>query len=1292
MVTSSDIQHTRLKGEKQFQAFCLKLIRRYWKDDYAQLHGRRGQGQQGADITGSDKRNGHRRAAVQCKGSETNDPRKFDEGELVQEVNKAKGFEPKLDILIVAYAGDRDGELQKKAIALDDENAMEGLFRVVLWSWDDIVERAIDFPDVIEELLVQNKVLTTAALDPKRPTSSSTAAMEAAVKSAIAVYHSALPAEASAISNGDPIAEAKIDVLRDQIQAGNGSIVVESLRELIRSLGETADPHVRFRAHANLGAALVQQGQIEHAVVAFDEAADAKPGTAASHAYKARAALFRDKVDQAYIEANTALHLDPNQQLAALCFVKAAPKEIKTKEIEERLQVLTIEIDIAAELSRRYSDDGAHGDALRIAREVSTHSWQRDTIIAQAILHRFESNLEARIGAPLNDVDANLVEEARDLLERAWQHAKKRGDRKSWIHVAANLCSAYRLTGQDEEGDSIAIEAYGIAPESSPIIKCAALAYLHRGDLPKANLLASGLAESGGIEEALLAATISALAADWTSVHKWAHKGLEDINTDDDSKARAAELVVLAIHKTAATDEALKEADKLRERFAPSVTFEGRVAEIARRLGNEEAIQKSRERLANFDVAKLNAVERFELADAFGDDGNWERAAKLLEVLHSLERPSEILKRRLFALHRADLRAQARDLYRSLQAGALRSKEIRRLGAAIYERSGMLPEASKELSAALELDPSDLRSRLDWARLCIRSNNERRVSRWVKNASTNVEGEPEAILELAQLMDRYGRRKDALKLGYQTLLRYWGHSERLHMMFMSLFFLHTKRDAFLETKVVTEDTVVFLENEHGTRTRYRIENGMEPAPDLLSPGHQFAIQLRGTKVDDTIVQSQGIGQPTTWKVIDIKHKYIDLFHRVLASHDTAFPGSRTLGHFHIDTRNSDAFEPIFEQARERAKLVKEASKLYKESVIPVDTVGNMLGVDGIDASRGLRFHSHIPLDNCLGTNEERQLILNCFTDVTKIMVDPLTLSLWQEIGLLPILGKITDLQVEVVQATIDTLAARAEEARNAVRQKGGSLEVRGEAFALIEPTKAERRAYADSCDDLLAWCRDHAAVVPTEKLKGLEGHNVEQMLSEASIDTLGTAIEAKSAVVIEDRRLRALGVELGIERASWTQPFLMTLRARNKLSHELYVSLTAKLDRNRIGFVTVANDDLSVAANLGAMSEEFMALADALARSNVDARTLVPVSVQFVTVLWADSNKKLVRDRLTSEILERLLRRPDSFKLYRIILRSVYAKLRELNYPEYFNEKLWSDYVENFVTGHFIKRGLLAKE
>lgn len=148
MVTYSQMQHPWPKGERVFQDICLQLLRHEWGDTYAELHGRSGQAQQGVDISGSDKRGGFAVAGCQCKGTETNDKRRISQKDILEEINRAKSYEPPLNLLIIAYAGVRDASLQAVVRKITLDHRAKGMFDVVLWPWDEIIARAEKYPDV----------------------------------------------------------------------------------------------------------------------------------------------------------------------------------------------------------------------------------------------------------------------------------------------------------------------------------------------------------------------------------------------------------------------------------------------------------------------------------------------------------------------------------------------------------------------------------------------------------------------------------------------------------------------------------------------------------------------------------------------------------------------------------------------------------------------------------------------------------------------------------------------------------------------------------------------------------------------------------------------------------------------------------------------------------------------------------------------------------------------------------------------------------------------------------------
>lgn len=1287
MVTQSEIQYPRLRGEKKFQDFCLALARRYWNDPHAQLHGRQGQAQHGVDITGEDTINQLNPVAMQAKGSESNNARKLKDADLIEEVEKAKKFNPPLKLLIVAYNGERDQVLQKKAIELTTQHQNLGLFKVVLWAWDDILAEAEKFPEVIGELVLENKFPVAGHLDPARPRGDLAAPLQK-IQAALADAQAAYLEAAAAAPNDDPVSNAKIDVWKEQIATGSGAATVKPLKAFIAALAPDASARVRFRAHANLGAALIQVGDNQAAEVAFEEAAKVDPETADGHAYAARVAVFRNELDVAYLEAGKALDLDPASKLAAALLIDAAPPEALGVELEARLPGIVGEFDVGWALVRRYSANGDYENALRAARQIAVNeaNWARGVAIADAILSRFENDLAMRVGAPVSAEAKSLLDEARDALEAIWASVKGRDDHKNWAFVGNNLASTYNLMGDEEKADVLSLEAYRLDPDVPAFRQRAALAYIHRGENHKAIELAEQVAASGEADDHLFAASIQTLSKDWTAVQESAQAAF-DGGGEDDTKSRAAELLVVSDLQLRGPAKAFATAQALRRLIKTTVSFEARVTEVARRLGEEEALKDARARLAAFDIGALSPIERFELSDAYADDGQWSRAADLLDGLHETDRPSVILKRRLFALYRAERRADARMLYESLSGKAVQSMELLRLGAAIYERSGLLQKALTALDTAIALDPLDLRSRLDWCRLWLRSGEETKVTKWIRKADAAMAGDPDDILEFAQLLHRYGRQVEAFQIAYDVLRTHWGESERLHTMFMSLFLgAPNPSDAMLHPSVVAEDCVVFLENEHGAKVDYRIEQTAKPAPDVLSPDNAFAKSLIGAAVGDQREGPSGVGQAATWTVTEIKHKFLDLFHRVMESHTTVFPASRALGMVHVAPGQEGGFEPVFEQVRARARLAGEMGKFYENNVVPIDAVARALGLDPIDASLGLRGRLNIRIDTCVGAEDERRNALRQLAGADAVMVEPLTLAIWQEIGLLEVLGAMDAPRVEMTQTTIDVIAARADEAAQAIGRGGGSLEAHGEQIVLHENNDAALQETVKIWSDLAQWCRDHATMVPVEVNPDLQDHGVGQLLSVASIDTLATAAAGNRALVCDDRRLRMVGATIGVARAGWTQVLLGTLAATGKITRTQYVGFLAELAQRKIGFVSVGALDLLEAQ--AAADKSFEALAEALTHPKVEPLSLVHVMSEFATELWSNRAMVVQRDRLISILSERLLTRDDGLVLWVEFANRTYHAIKGFKRPLNLLAKFWGDYITRFANGHFLNEAI----
>jgi tetratricopeptide (TPR) repeat protein len=149
------------KGDDDFEDLALALYRVVWQDFGAKLHGRRGQRQHGVDLYGDDRFGGSGLTGVQCKHHSSATPIQDKDllAELLEEVEKARGFEPPLRRFIFATTARRSATLQREARQLTEP------FEVDVLGWEDLEDLLRRHSDVLAWYLAERERSDVLRLD-----------------------------------------------------------------------------------------------------------------------------------------------------------------------------------------------------------------------------------------------------------------------------------------------------------------------------------------------------------------------------------------------------------------------------------------------------------------------------------------------------------------------------------------------------------------------------------------------------------------------------------------------------------------------------------------------------------------------------------------------------------------------------------------------------------------------------------------------------------------------------------------------------------------------------------------------------------------------------------------------------------------------------------------------------------------------------------------------------------------------------------------------------------------------
>jgi len=629
----------------------------------------------------------------------------------------------------------------------------------------------------------------------------------------------------------------------------------------------------------------------------------------------------------------------------------------------------------------------------------------------------------------------------------------------------------------------------------------------------------------------------------------------------------------------------------------------------------------------------------------------------------------------------ADRRQQAHSVIKALPAVVAKKPFYLQARAAVHLKRGDLEAAEGALAEYLELKPKDLSMRLKWIEVRMRRDGEEAVRSFLESDVELLDGSPAERMRLAHLLDYLGFAERAVRLGYETILIN-REDPSVHLGYVGLLLRPGAKEGInLEPDRIKPDTAFTIENKRGEKDVFLIEpdKRLRTRDEAVAPNHPIAQKALGLCVGDTIVITMTKETCEKWRIVSIKHKWIDALHRTMARFERQFPGDRGLERIVIENDAPTSFDPVFARVKARHDAIQSVFDQYERNLVPIHVVADCLGSDLIDVWSGLGEVGR-SFRVCFGTEAERKLAFKAIelNSHAGCVVDSLTLYIIRRLGIedaiLAVCGPfgITQYSIDVFRSRRERIVSYGGRQFMSLYWKNGQYF--REETTVEQLTKAQALVESD-----MRWIDENCELLPAEGSRDLpaELRRISTTIGGGFLDDI-LAVEGTERILLcEDHRYRLIGSQfLGLQ-ATWLQPVMMEAKKQGDLSPSDYNEATVSLvtaghkftsiDAELLLFATQGSDESSV--------QRFSRVAETLGGPSADIKSHIAVAVTFLSTIWKEPHPPLAHVSASGKIVEQLIKGRSSEweKILGILLRVVVSP-----------NSGFQQFLQGWLQGHFL--------
>jgi hypothetical protein len=1066
--------------------------------------------------------------------------------------------------------------------------------------------------------------------------------------------------------------EKLIDQYGEQFERGQTKVAQTLFEGLLSSQKENLTPHLMYRVKANIAICMHVQGQHLEAAKLLHEACDLSPETPKAQANKVLAYLLENKPREAYEYGLARLKENPeNENLAAYTIQAIRVDSTLPDPYPEWDDKLKSNIAVGAAYID-YLQSKADPSWRDLAKSlIDAEPEKTKNLAAQYYLDK-ATQLFNGVGSETDGIDKlDILKKACELYEAEWNELLT-GDRTGIPQSIANtlnLLICYGMLRNKAAAEKVCefiLSNYADDQQAMELVLQASVDF-NLQDIFQRAVVGSAIPEPVKKKYSL---ANNIRLENWKELSKIQDYQLERYDPSIKPFACIACYASQAIQRNA-------EGKRKLERYISQNTLEKKARTLLFDIATECNFPPIIQIAYEYGLSSVTSASDYDEKYLFAN------VAKLLDdwrtIINLLKGQPESAKgaaKNLLAvayINDYPIREDAAAFFDEFSLEENVDNHSNLLCGLFYTKRRDTPKACELLRRYLDQGGTDSIAVLALSDMYRLENNHEALYECVKLYDLEkLEGTAAQKMHVAKLLVSYGKPEAGMEYAYST---YEANNKiaEVALGYVHLF-LSSEKNVRIDTCESIQAGVHFkLKSSEGNEVEKYVPDNIEDLMELNPEEVDLFVKLSlGLKSGESFTRSK-LHQDVTWSVVEIKHKYLKVFHHILQNFEQEFPDATG---FWAMKMEGDGIQSLLDFMKKSSEKEGEIIDNFVDMRIPIDFISAMWNKDTFKVA-GLIRKFKTELYTCTGTSEER---FSAYAIIEKhsnhgAVLDSYTAAVAATTGALPILKKLFG-TVTVSSSTIAKLQLLSTELA-ASPGPGLSIDWHDEQFIKFETTEEQKQQNFDDLISHIESIKSNCEVVNYSFPESIE-NTVSQILDitgPAPFETYYLAKQNNSILISEDGYSRDYAKALHeIADSAWLQACMDVAVNRGDVSFDDYCKFIVSIAQHRhshvtLTFVTAKNIfDLDSSEGLF----EFRAIAKYIGMRNAEVQSHYQLVQTFLDAEWSgNTTPKLKVLRGTGILLENFTRIPRSLG-YLTIFKRISPEL--------------SLYIDEWLEGHFLSQ------